>query len=145
MNRVVPNGTLRGVEGEGQISPIRFIEKGCVNVIKDVQEKKISFYTAECMEFETMGEVTECATLKEAFRIYQKMEQKRSGMGVGIGFILHDPDVPEYSDIHYPLYQGNGVERDLIALVEAYEKHPLVQKAQKDMQKLLDRKKQVER
>ena len=43
-------------------------------MIKDVQEKKISFYTAECMEFETMGEVTECATLKEAFRIYQKME-----------------------------------------------------------------------
>ena len=72
-------------------------------MIKDVQEKKISFYTAECMEFET-------------FRIYQKMEQKRSGMGVGIGFILHDPDVPEYSDIHYPLYQGNGVERDLIAI-----------------------------
>ena len=72
-------------------------------MIKDVQEKKISFYTAECMEFETMGEVTECATLKEAFRIYQKMEQKRSGMGVGIGFILHDPDVPEYSGIHYPL------------------------------------------
>ena len=24
MNRVVPNGTLRGVEGEGQISPIRY-------------------------------------------------------------------------------------------------------------------------
>ena len=23
LNRVVPNGTLRGVEGEGQISPIR--------------------------------------------------------------------------------------------------------------------------
>ena len=23
INRVVPNGTLRGVEGEGQISPIR--------------------------------------------------------------------------------------------------------------------------
>ena len=63
----------------------------------------------------------------------------------GWDWILHDPDVPEYSDIHYPLYQGNGVERDLIALVEAYEKHPLVQKAQKDMQKLLDRKKQVER
>ena len=98
-------------------------------MIKDVQEKKISFYTAECMEFETMGEVTECATLKEAFRIYQKMEQKRSGMGVGIGFILHDPDVPEYSDIHYPLYQGNGWERDLIALVRLmrsthwYRKH----------------------
>lgn len=53
-------------------------------MIKDVQEKKISFYTAECMEFETMGEVTECATLKEAFRIYQKMEQKRSGMGLGL-------------------------------------------------------------
>ena len=24
LNRVVPNGTLRGVEGEGQISPIRW-------------------------------------------------------------------------------------------------------------------------
>ena len=24
LNRVVPNGTLRGVEGEGKISPIRF-------------------------------------------------------------------------------------------------------------------------
>ena len=43
------------------------------------------------------------------------------------------------------LYIKKWVERDLIALVEAYEKHPLVQKAQKDMQKLLDRKKQVER
>ena len=109
------------------------------------RKRKYLLLQTDDMEFETMGEVTECATLKEAFRIYQKMEQKRSGMGVGIGFILHDPDVPEYSDIHYPLYQGNGVERDLIALVEAYEKHPLVQKAQKDMQKLLDRKKQVER
>lgn len=28
LNRVVPNGTLRGVEGEGKISPIRF----CVSV-----------------------------------------------------------------------------------------------------------------
>ena len=51
-------------------------------MIKDVQEKKIIFYySMNDMEFETMGEVTECATLKEAFRIYQKMEQKRSGMG----------------------------------------------------------------
>ena len=80
---------------------------------------------------------------KKPFGYTRKMEQKKIRVwGVGIGFILHDPDVPEYSDIHYPLYQGNGVERDLIALVEAYEKHPLVQKAQKDMQKLLDRKKQ---
>ena len=110
--------------------------------MKDVQEKKISFYVAECMEFETMGEVAECATLREAFQIYQKMEHKKSGMGCGVGFILHDPDLPEYSDIHYPLYQGNGVERDLIALVETYEKHTLVQKAQNDMQKLLNKKRQ---
>ena len=27
LNRVVPNGTLRGVEGEGKISPIRFIKE----------------------------------------------------------------------------------------------------------------------
>ena len=27
LNRVVPNGTLRGVEGEGQISPIRSSDK----------------------------------------------------------------------------------------------------------------------
>ena len=27
LNRVVPNGTLRGVEGEGQISPIRSIRE----------------------------------------------------------------------------------------------------------------------
>ena len=71
------------------------------------------------MQYEKKEAVTEIDTLIQSFRIYQKMEQKRSGMGVGIGFILHDPDVPEYSDIHYPLYQGNGVERDLIALVEA--------------------------
>lgn len=83
-------------------------------MIKDVQEKKISFYTAECMEFETMGEVTECATLKEAFRIYQKMEQKRSGMGVGIGFILHDPDVPEYSDNLTSMCTQQEIEEKMI-------------------------------
>ena len=31
LNRVVPNGTLRGVEGEGQISPIRLYHMLFVN------------------------------------------------------------------------------------------------------------------
>lgn len=32
MNRVVPNGTLRGVEGEGKISPIRsWVKRAAVN------------------------------------------------------------------------------------------------------------------
>ena len=79
--------------------------------------------------------------IKRSLSDIPENEQKRSGMGLGWSLFYHDQHVPEYSDIHYPLYQGNGVERDLIALVEAYEKHPLVQKAQKDMQKLLDRKK----
>lgn len=39
LNRVVPNGTLRGVEGEGQISPIRLPKGGWV-VTKDKKQNK---------------------------------------------------------------------------------------------------------
>lgn len=77
-----------------------------------------------------MGEVTECATLKEAFRIYQKMEQKRSGMGLGLD-LFYMIQMCLSTVISTILYIKEMGWSDLIALVEAYEKHPLVQKAQK--------------
>ena len=45
MNRVVLNGTLRGVEGEGQISPIRCVreEKGAEEDLKNGDGERYIF------------------------------------------------------------------------------------------------------
>ena len=45
LNRVVPNGTLRGVEGEGQISPIRCVreEKGAEEDLKNGDGERYIF------------------------------------------------------------------------------------------------------
>ena len=42
LNRVVPNGTLRGVEGEGQISPIRLADLSTRKYLKGYKDVSIA-------------------------------------------------------------------------------------------------------
>lgn len=100
----------------------------------------ITFYAAECMEFEGLGKVVESADLKKVYQAYRQMEAKHSHMGCGIGFILHDPALPDYSETHYPICIGGKVDREMIDIVKAYVEHPLVQKAVHDVEKMLHSK-----
>ena len=79
----------------------------------------IRFYTAGCMEFENFSE---CYEDRNACNI------------PGIGFELQDPDIPDYSGIHWPLLVADQIDRDSIEMIPAYAKHPLVQKAVQEME-----------
>ena len=105
-----------------------------------MEKATITFYAAECMEFESLGRVVESADLKKVFQTYKQMAAKHLNMGCGIGFILQDPALPDYSETHYPICIGGKVDREMIDMVKAYAEHPLVQKAVDDVEKILHSK-----
>lgn len=94
----------------------------------------ITFFAQECMEFETLGDVYENLSLLEAVKAYQKIQREHTSKGPGIGFVLEDASIPDYSGIKWPLYEGNGIATDSIDLIPAYREHPLVQRAVKEME-----------
>lgn len=99
---------------------------------------EITFYTAECMEFpERMGELRENLTLPEAVAAYQRICGRNRSYGPGIGFVLQDENVPDYSGVKWPLYQGRGIEWEMIGLIPAYRDHPLVKQAVEDLKPCL--------
>lgn len=102
--------------------------------MKEKQEPRITFYAAECMEFPDHWDLYENLTLEEAVKAYQKILKKRSCCGPGIGFVLYDEKIPDYSDIHWPLYDGE-INHAEIDLIQAYREHPLVKQAIQDMEK----------
>lgn len=101
------------------------------------ENASISFYAAGCMEFEEFSECYENLTLPQAVDVYKKIRKRNACNGPGIGFELKDPAIPDYSGTHWPLYQGGRIDRDSISLIPAYENHPLVQQAVKEMEKYL--------
>ena len=102
-----------------------------------VQESKISFYAAECMEFPSMGEYYENLTLEEAVEKYKMIPQDRIHGIKGIGFCLKDGSI---YDGEYELMSGGKISKDLIDLVPHYKESPLVQKAMRDLERILARK-----
>lgn len=99
---------------------------------------EITFFAAECMEFpERMGELQENLTLPEAVKAYQKICGRNRSCGPGIGFVLQDENIPDYSGVKWPLYQGRGIAREMIDLIPAYRDHPLVKQAAEDMEPYL--------
>lgn len=99
---------------------------------------EITFFAAECMEFpERMGELHENLTLPEAVKAYQKICGRNRFYGPGIGFVLQDGNIPDYSGVKWPLYQGRGIAREMIDLIPAYRDHPLVKRAVDDMESYL--------
>lgn len=104
---------------------------------KTVQEPQISFYAAECMEFPTMGEYYENLTLEEAVEKYKTIPADRIHGIKGIGFCLKDGSI---YDGEYELMSGGKISKDLIDLVPHYKESPLVQKAMRDLERILAEK-----
>ena len=73
------------------------------------RKARITFYAAECMEFIHYGELRENLTLADAVREYKKICRKNRSSGPGIGFVLEDQGIPDYSGIEYPLYDRSGM------------------------------------
>ncbi len=107
---------------------------GTVQKEPDVQEGKISFYVAECMEFPVLGEYHDNLTLEEAYRRYEMIPADRMNGGKGIGFQLEDGSL--YAG-EYELMRGGKISRDLIDMIPHYKESLLVQKAVADMEKIL--------
>lgn len=104
---------------------------------KTVQEPKISFYAAECMEFPSMGEYYENLTLEEAVEKYKTIPADRIHGIKGIGFCLKDGSI---YDGEYELMSGGKISKDLIDLVPHYKESPLVQKSMRDLERILAEK-----
>lgn len=99
---------------------------------------EITFFAAECMEFpERMGELRENLTLPEAVEVYMRICRRNQSYGPGIGFVLQDENIPDYSGVKWPLYQGRGIEWEMIELIPAYRNHPLVKQAAEAMKPYL--------
>lgn len=94
----------------------------------------IRFYVAGCMEFENFAECYEDLTLPQAVELYKKIRSRNASRIPGIGFELHDPALPDYSGIHWPLLAAGKIDRDSIDLIPAYADHPLVQQAIREME-----------
>lgn len=100
-------------------------------------DARISFYAAECMEFTGYGKLAENLTLPEAVKAYRSIVKKGTSNGPGIGFVLQDKNQPDYSDIHWPLFQGGKIAQEEINLIPAYREHPLVQQAAQELKQYL--------
>lgn len=115
----------------------REVEKQGRTPQETVQEPKISFYAAECMEFPSMGEYYENLTLEEAVEKYKTIPEDRIHGIKGIGFCLEDGSI---YDGEYELMSGGKISKDLIDLVPHYKESPLVQKAMRDLERILAEK-----
>lgn len=100
-------------------------------------DASISFYAAECMEFTGYGKLAENLTLPEAVKAYRSIVKKGTSNGPGIGFVLQDKNQPDYSDTHWPLFQGGKIAQEEINLIPAYREHPLVQQAAQELKQYL--------
>lgn len=100
----------------------------------EVEEAKITFYVAECMEFPVMGEYHDNLTLREAFQKYKEIPAERMNGIKGIGFRLEDGSM---YDGDYELMRAGSISKDTIDLVPHYKESPLVQKAMADLEKML--------
>ena len=101
---------------------------------------EITFFAAECMEFpERMGELRENLTLPEAVEVYMRICRRNRSYGPGIGFVPQDENIPDYSGVKWPLYQGRGIEWEMIELIPAYGEHPLVKQAAEAMNQYLEK------
>lgn len=100
----------------------------------EVEEAKITFYVAECMEFPVMGEYHDNLTLREAFQKYKEIPAERMNGIKGIGFRMEDGSM---YDGDYELMRAGSISKDAIDLVPHYQESPLVQKAMADLEKML--------
>lgn len=95
-----------------------------------VQQKVISYYVAECMEFPTLGEWHENLSLDEAVQLYHSIPAERMSGIKGIGFDLQDGS--DYSG-QFPILTGKTIDVELINDIDYFRNSPVVQKAVSDL------------
>lgn len=110
-------------------------EKG--KEMKNGKAPEIFFYAAECMEFINYRACIEVPDLAQAVAAYRRICRRGGSCGPGIGFVLQDSRIPDYSDVHWPLYQCGRIAQDDIDLIPAYRDHPLVKQAVKELEQYL--------
>ena len=71
--------------------------------------------------------------------MYMTICERNGSYGPGIGFVLRDESIPDYSGIKWPFYQGREIAQDSIDLIPAYREHPLVKQAVEDMKAYLEK------
>lgn len=109
-----------------------------------IEEAKITFYAAECMEFPVLGEYHDNLTLADAYEKYKAIPSDRIHGIKGIGFRLEDGSM---YDGEYELMRGGVISKDMIDLIPHYKESPLVQKAVSDLETmfLMDRQEEAEK
>ena len=112
--------------------------------VPPIEEAKITFYAAECMEFPVLGEYHDNLTLADAYEKYRAIPSERIHGIKGIGFRLEDGSM---YDGEYELMRGGVISKDLIDLIPHYKESPLVQKAVSDLETMLlmDRQEEAEK
>ena len=112
--------------------------------VPPIEEAKITFYAAECMEFPVLGEYHDNLTLADAYEKYRAIPSERIHGIKGIGFRLEDGSM---YDGEYELMRGGVISKDMIDLIPHYKESPLVQKAVSDLETMLlmDRQEEAEK
>ena len=112
--------------------------------VPPIEEAKITFYAAECMEFPVLGEYHDNLTLADAYEKYRAIPSDRIHGIKGIGFRLEDGSM---YDGEYELMRGGVISKDMIDLIPHYKESPLVQKAVSDLETMLlmDRQEEAKR
>lgn len=91
----------------------------------------LSFFAAACEEYHDMGPFYETVSLPEAVERYKEIldDPRMKHMGNGLGVVLHDPTLPDYSESELTLIKGQTILGSNLDLVETFLLHPLVQEA----------------
>lgn len=115
-----------------------------IEEVPSIEEAKITFYAAECMEFPVLGEYHDNLTLADAYEKYRAIPSDRIHGIKGIGFRLEDGSM---YDGEYELMRGGVISKDMIDLIPHYKESPLVQKAVSDLETMLlmDRQEEAEK
>lgn len=89
----------------------------------------LSYFAAACEEYHDMEPCYKTVSFPEAVERYKEIlaDPRLRHMGNGMGIVLHDPTLPDYSDSELTLIKGQTILGSNLDLVETFLLHPLVQ------------------
>lgn len=93
------------------------------------KKSKLTYYFAECAEFENLGVYYDNLTLQQAIHYFNNTS---GNMGKGIGIKLVD-DNKDWSDINFPILSEGLICVDMVNDIPYYRDNPLVQAALQEM------------
>ena len=94
-------------------------------------KQTLTYYVAECMEFNILGEYHENLSFTEAVQIYEMIPAERMNGIKGIGFNIHTEGTDAYEDSTFELMTGKIIDVDTINHIPQFRDNSLVQEAVK--------------